>query len=550
MHCDYSVSKNDFLGVMHGNPCEINIFFRTPSACLPIPENVKNVNYFVKSPTGEILDFSSLKNSNHRAAGPNGTEFKIGFPILYGHEVACEAGSSICLFNESTKDSSNRYINYGMMTSDFKYELNHISLAMTSKVPCDGDRKYSSRIVFACDNVVGEGQPTFVGTNDCENIFTWPTTLACVEEKPCQVSNVEYGLSFDFRTLAGTQFNGTRPNSTEEVFYFSICSNANDQCIGNAGSCIVKMNNKQIQSTPAGVANNKLLLNGKSPYLLYENGSVCKRAGSKFSTRIDFICADNVNDEGPVLIEDDGCAIVIHFKTLLACINVRNCQAKINDDEIIDLSPLIDYQGNYVATIDTNEKSLQNERSPVQYLLNVCRPLNSFYSLNCHGSAAACRSVDVNGKHENELSLGHSDYSMSAVKEKSGTKVLIKYFHGSECPHDKDENITTLITFRCDASVGLGNPILESIDNCQYSFNFPTNILCPEESLKLDNSSACILKNDKLNSSLDLKALGDSGVYNLKGTAVNMCGVEAKNITIVYKESIVRVEYQLINGSG
>lgn len=549
LHCDYSDNKNDFIGVFHGSgSCEATVFLRTPLGCMPVTENLKNTKCVVKSQSGDVYNFNGLKNYNHKAVGRNGTVYIIGIctPVLYGHESACESGSSVCLYDSTAKDMQSRYKNVGVMTQAFKVEKDLISLTMTSQEPCDGNKTYSSKILFECDNLANISYPTFHSTINCVNIFSWPTNLACYDKKPCQVANADTGLSFDFSSLAGVQYEAINKNNSEEKIIFSVCSQAEEPCMKKTGSCVVK--NKNQQSTQAGIANDELKLEGKNPYLLYENGAVCKMPGNKYTTRIDFVCADNVHDEEAIAVED-GCKVTIQFKTLLACGNIRSCVVKSIDDEVIDLSPLIDYEGNYVATV--NEKVLPNEMKPVQYLLNVCRPLNTKYSLNCRGSAGACRTViESDGKHENEMSLGHPDFLLTALKNGDKNEVQMMYFDGGICVTDSKEKSSTRIRFYCDEKAGLGNPTLQSIDHCEYFFDFPTNILCNEQTVEMKNDS-CSLINDKVSVSIDLKLFGSNGVYKVDDKEVNICGNSgAKYYTIVYKQSLVRIEYSQQFGNG
>lgn len=542
LHCDYSGNVHDYIGAFHSSEsCEATIVMRIKEACLPAPENLQNNKCIVNG----TYDFTSLKNYNH-VAGRNGTTFIIGVcnPVLYGHEAACPLGSSVCMFDSSESDLQKRYKNVGAMTEDFKVEKNHISLTLTSDEPCTDTKKYSSRIIFECDYLANTSSPTYQGTQDCVNVFGWPTALACPTKKSCKVTNEATGAIYDFSSLAGVQQKAVNKNNTEEKILFSVCGPAKEPCLGNTGSCVQKGS----QTTSAGVANDELLLDRKNAYLLYEGGAACGNFTTKRKTRIDFICADNSRDEGAIVVEDS-CDIAIQYKTLLACDYIKNCVATGSDDQKIDLSPLIDYEGNYVATV--NQDKLPKEKSPVQYLLNVCRPLNTKYSLNCRGTAGACRTVvEKDGKHEKEMNLGHPDYSLSTKKVGDNDEVFMKYFHGDTCLEDKDENTTTLIRFYCDEKVGLGNPILQSIQHCEYAFDFATNILCREKNVNVKNES-CSIVNDDTSVSVDLKFFGQNGVYKVNGKEVNICEAsETKFYSIVYKQSLVRIEFSLPHLKG
>lgn len=543
LHCDYSETKNDFLGVFHyDDQCEVNIIFRTPKACMKIPLNVQNAKLFAKTSTNKSINLSPLKSSNHQATSSKGT-FVIGFPIMYGHDLLCEAGSSVCFVASEETDMSKKFKNLGIMTSDLKLDKNENPiLQLTSNEKCNEKTKVSSKIIFVCDELVGDGTPVYKDTLDCVINFVWKTKYACKEEKPCLLS-APNGQLYDFSTLIGTQYKAVYPNKTDNGdIYFSICSPSKECGDNKWGSCIIKTSEGgSKQTTNAGNFNTTLQMENKNLFLKYEGGSKCKTNGQLFSTTIEFIVADDAKDEVAVLVEDD-CQIVLQFKTLLASQNVKNCVVKDDNDNEINLQPLIDFNSNYIATV--NEKALPNETSAqnVQYLMNVCRPLNSIYSLNCHGNTASCRTVIKENKHEEELSLGHFEYSMNVEKGRveGTTDVVMKYFHGSKCPSDPTEDMSTRVTFYCDEKAGLGNPVLQSIVECDYIFEFATNILCNDQALKMKNNS-CILSNEKADASIDLKAFE---VFKNNKYDVDICDNTPKTYTLVYKQSMIKIEYR------
>lgn len=548
LQCDYSGNVHNNVGVFsHDGSCAKIIVMHVKEACLPKSESFVNTKCYLNVGEGETINFHSLRNENHETSmTADGKTFFIAIcdPILYGHNTACEAGTSICQF-DSKASGIERYKNIGSMTQDFTYDKGHPELKFLTTETCatNSSRKYESHIIFSCDPLEKNGHPKYAGLSDCLHTFFWETSEACIEKKSfCKTMNTETGETHDFSSLSGIQFEAINTNNSEEKILFSICSEAKDPCLKGSGSCILKNTNNQ--TTEAGIVNSDLKMDGNNFYLLYQSSSICKKQGQFYSTKIYFICADDAHDEGAVTVED-GCDIVIHYKTLLAC-KQKSCVARKIDGRLFDLSPLIDFDGNYVAKVDKH--NLPGEASDqIQYVLNVCRPLNSIYSLNCRGSSGACRTVlDKNGKHEQELSLGHSDFIMQAT---SDNKVLMKYFNGAACPKDPTENITTKITFLCDENVGHGHPILQSISQCEYSFDFPTNILCDEQLLSMSNN--CSLVNNKTSVSMDLKLFANDGVYNVNGRKIDICGDrEDKFHTIVYSQSLVRIEFPYKNGNG
>ena len=459
LQCDYRGVQKDFITVFpRGHDgvkqCEFTAVYRTSASCMDIPENVKNAKCIVKDKNGHSFNLNPLGNTNNEV-DRSGTDdtfiINICKPVLYGHDSMCPAGSSICLKNSTETDITKMYKNYGSMTSDPVFEDNKIVITMTSNELCNGTEKFSSIIEFMCkkDAELLNTAPKFERKMGCTNLFIWETAHACVDVISCVAGE------FDFRSLAGISYNASNPNNTDEYINFGVCSSPGDPCMENSGSCLVKKSNGQ--STQVGGLNKKLQLNPAGlPFLLYENGAVCKDINTKQSTLIDFICADDAQDEGAVLIEDkkDSCQYVIHFKTLLACPGTSVCKGNTFDGNgEVDLTRLIDFESNYIARI--NETTLPKETTPVEYHLNVCRPLNSKYSLNCHGGSGACRTVKEDGKFEKELSMGYPNHLISVSKELGESKAELRYFKGSQCPGDEHNNITTSIKFFCDEKAGL-----------------------------------------------------------------------------------------------
>ena len=139
---------------------------------------------------------------------------------------------------------------------------------------------------------------------------------------------------------------------------------------------------------------------------------------------------------------------------------------------------------------------------------------------------------------------GHFDYSMSTERrEDNTTAVIMKYFKGSKCPSDSTEEIVTKVTFFCDETVGFGNPILQSIEYCEYAFDFPTNILCNERRINVKrDKNSCELTNEKLNVSVDLKAIS-TFEDEQRTTKINICDDAAKVFTINYRQSLISIQY-------
>lgn len=136
------------------------------------------------------------------------------------------------------------------------------------------------------------------------------------------------------------------------------------------------------QTNSLGKLNSHLRFNQSgSPYLLYEDGGHCGTGERRWSTKIEFVCAnnatkDNGNTSGSSggtsatntvkIIEDSNCQLLIQYQTPYACQEQIKCTdkgyAELSGDFTIDLTPLINANENYEASIDLPAK--QAEKLP------------------------------------------------------------------------------------------------------------------------------------------------------------------------------------------
>lgn len=119
--------------------------------------------------------------------------------------------------------------------------------------------------------------------------------------------------SVNLQELAERSYQVTSGNKT---YFLNICNvKANpNNCGEKIGACDSNTPNLSL-----GSISNVLRFNESgSPYLVYDMGGVCKNINRNWSTRIEFICLPNY-PEGPKIVEDTDCTLVIHFVTKLAC---------------------------------------------------------------------------------------------------------------------------------------------------------------------------------------------------------------------------------------
>ncbi len=100
-----------------------------------------------------------------------------------------------------------------------------------------------------------------------------------------------------------------------KTYSFGIC-NAAKTCKAKNGICENADGGKTISM---GLFNDHLKFNKTgAPYLMYVGGDVCQKPSRQWTTKIEFLCGKDGVD-GPVMVENTDCEVVIQYKTALVC---------------------------------------------------------------------------------------------------------------------------------------------------------------------------------------------------------------------------------------
>uniref|UniRef100_A0A1I8NZK8 MRH domain-containing protein n=2 Tax=Stomoxys calcitrans TaxID=35570 RepID=A0A1I8NZK8_STOCA len=521
MGCDYTLDKNQSRVTSYAkNSCSFYITFETPLACLPEPENTKGNNCSVYDPkNNHVYDLMPLSDTNYRTINRKGDLFILNIckPVLYGENAMCPPDSSVC-FEKVNANYKEKFINYGTAQPNPIIENGNLIMRLPSAEPCKGSTNYTSVITFTCDGDFMNGHPEFTGlVDDCVYTFSFPTQYACNELPACTAVTHDKEI-IDMSSLKDTKLELKRDNQT---YVFAICSTPGEPCMENDGACL-QVNN---QATSLGKISTHLSIDKTgTPYLLYENGAKCEMtagtgASTKWSTRIEFVCANrtggsgsgNDSNFGPKIIENSKCSLLIHYQTELACRELINCKTKVyvehSEDgtgmDVIDLTPLISNSENYEAEIDAVLIGQQGLTKSTKIFLNVCRPLVPKYALGCPGGSAACMAnIDkVSGKPEEEKSLG---FPLASLVGTNRTSAELRYLLGAQCATDPKSQLSSKIEFTCQMRAGRGVPKLRAVADCHYQFTWATNVICPPHMCSF-NEDTCEIMNDELNVRYNLK---------------------------------------------
>ncbi|KAH8417772.1 hypothetical protein KR222_005746 [Zaprionus bogoriensis] len=566
LKCDYTLDANPIHIISYAEDvCTFFISFETPLACLPIPDAMQSNSCSVKyANTGQTFDLMPLSDSNYRTTDRQGGFFIINVckPVLYGRNSMCSPGTSICLFSPKATDPKKRFINYGNVQSNPVIKDGQLLLRHESTTPCarNSSMNYTSVIYFYCDRTVSNAHPEFMGLEQdgCTNQFSFSTPVACENLKPCTA------LTTRNEVLDLSPLGAVAPHKLSKdgkTYTVAACTSAGEPCIENSGACYEQNG----QTFSLGNFNALLRFNQSgSPYLLYEDGTNCGTNGRRWSTKIEFVCANNVTKDNVLvgtggnlatdavqIIEDSNCQLLIQYQTPHACQEQISCKNKLYVDDSteggslqsVDLTPLINANENYEARIELPPKMAQLVPKNTKFFLNVCRPLVPKYQLGCAGGSGACMAkMSAAGAPEEEHSLGFPVVTLSAINR---TAAELLYIRGDPCPTDRRMNLSTRIHFGCNMRVGRGQPVLRSIDDCNYRFNWDTSVICPPHEC-IFNAETCEIVQDDLNMRYSFKKAPFTNdgtfeiVYKESKVQVNICGLHRKAITD-YSQDLVNL---------
>uniref|UniRef100_A0A8C0X744 Cation-independent mannose-6-phosphate receptor n=1 Tax=Castor canadensis TaxID=51338 RepID=A0A8C0X744_CASCN len=370
-----------------------------------------------------------------------------------------------------------------------------------------GNQRYSTRITFECAQTAGS--PTFQLLDDCEYVFVWRTVEACPvvreEGDNCQVKDPRHGNLYDLRPLA---LNTTTVSAGEYTYYFRICGKLSaDVCSSldrskAVSSCQEKRGPQGFQKV-AGLLTQKLTYENGLLKMNYTGGDTCHQVYQR-STTILFYC------DRMFLKETSDCSYLFEWRTQYACppFNVTECSFKDGAGNSFDLSPLSRYSDNWEAVTRTGATE--------HYLINVCKSLAPQASEPCPPEAAVC------------LLDGSKPVNLGKVRDgpqwKEGVTVL-KYVDGDWCP-DKIRKKSTTIRFACSESQVLSRPRSNAVQDCEYTFSWPTAAACPVKSNVHDD---CQVSNPSTGHLFDLSSLsgraGFTAAYSEKGLVyMSICG--------------------------
>ncbi|XP_006264642.3 cation-independent mannose-6-phosphate receptor [Alligator mississippiensis] len=362
---------------------------------------------------------------------------------------------------------------------------------------CKDKQRYSTRIIFQCDQTIGS--PVFEEEDGCEFVFIWRTLAACplhrAEGDKCQVTDPRYGYVYNLKPLSVKDM---KVSTDEYDYYFRVCGTIAESCKSvdhTVSSCQVKKTNSTSRKI-AGLYNEKLTFENGLIKINYTSGERCHKIYER-STTILFYC-DNSALEPMFLKETPDCTYLFEWHTPYACLPLRSveCYYKDSEGNSFDLSSLTRHRENWEA--------ISMFGSAQRYYINVCK------SLVTHGGAGSC---PLNAAAC--LVDGSSYINIGEVAEgprwENGITVL-KYVNGDKCP-DKIRKKMTILRLKCDESKVESKPeLVTALEDCEYTFLWFTAAACP---LTNNMNNDCRVTNPVTGHLFDLNSLKREAGYTL-----------------------------------
>ncbi|XP_022416368.1 cation-independent mannose-6-phosphate receptor [Delphinapterus leucas] len=484
--------------------------FETALACVPSP-----VDCQVTDPAGNEYDLSGLSKAKKpwtavdtSADGKRRTFYlSVCNPLPY--IPGCH-GSAVgsCLVSE---DNS---WNLGVVQVSPQVAANgSLSIVYVNGDKC-GNQRFSTRITLECAHTTGS--PTFQLLDDCEYVFVWRTVEACpvvrVEGDNCEVRDPRHGNMYDLKPLG---LNDTVVSAGEYTYYFRVCGKlSSGVCSTNdkskvISSCQAKRGPQGFQKV-AGLLTQKLTYENGVLKMNYTGGDTCHKVYQR-STTVIFYC--DRSTQAPVFLQETSdCSYLFEWHTQYACppFDLTECSFKDGAGNTFDLSSLSRYSDNWEAVTRTGATE--------HYLINVCKSLApQAGSEPCPPEAAVC------------LLGGSKPVNLGRVRDGpqgSEGMTLLRYVDGDPCP-DQIRKKSTTIRFSCSESQVNSRPMfLSAVEDCEYTFSWPTAAACPVKSNVHDD---CQVTNPSTGHLFDLSSLsgraGYTAAYSEKGLVyLSVCG--------------------------
>ncbi|XP_033118003.1 cation-independent mannose-6-phosphate receptor-like [Anneissia japonica] len=511
--------------------------FETPYACLP-----QAVDCLIADSHGNEYDLTPLAKEDGNWEVVDTRENKrhlryhinICRPLNNNADYNCPGGAIGSCQTSTTGNAADK-LNLGYIQSMPEAAPDgSVSIQYENGDICNGNVRYSTRIIFECSD--RPGSPVLqVVSNECEFVFSWQTPAACPLQSNtgnnCVVDDPELGFQFNLTSL----YNSSKDYEVVGGAYQFVINPCGNLVSGKGscnkrgvGACQLKSSDPNF-SKVTGMTNSTLVYEGGRLKLNYTGGEPCHDKVYERSTSFVFYCdkTATVPGEPKFIDETTDCTYIFEWATPLACppFDLVQCSYRSSTGTQFDLSPLTRIHDNYKIT-----PSYHSKNKPDIFYMNVCRPIVHSHNVEgskCPGNSAACLQT---GTPENTryIDLGHIKDPPSWINN----HLTLTYEGGDPCmPFENSEgNLLkkTTIAFICDKdSEATGPSYAYGGSYCFYHFNWFTELACELE--EEDDSNDCTVTNPATGYRFDLSSLKKANGYTVSGSdghiyTLNICG--------------------------
>lgn len=483
----FTCDKNsDALGSPGGhfvlNDCEDHFVWTSSAAC-PLEKQSDSVttngtgDCKVLNPnTGYEFDLSNLRtDQGYTTYDRNGHEYNLNVCGSLSSLSKCASGTGVCQVGMLGDKKS---VNAGKANAHLKYDSGVLSLEYSDGDICKNNVPRMTYINFVCQPGEGNGVPVFIDqSDDCIYYFDWHTQLACEKEVQCSV-DTPAGYTLDFSPLIKKtgKYNVVPSRAgnhqPEGIIYLNLCRPLNPifgtVCPAGSGACLIK------DEKPLSLGH----INGSMTYdkslkhsrIYYTNGDPCPiNKQRNISSVIILTCGTDENSEPKEEGMSADCEYLFLWETPYACEGDRtqkffpNCSffdhARQRSYDLSSLSELAEVKSSHGGA----------------YSLQVCGGLKEKGEVgetSCAGSA-----VCKKGSNSIDGSFGSIDHGLF---QQGSSFIQLVFSQGRQCGKGNSMAMST-IYFYCVRSAGRGSPQIFDESECEVTFRWETNLICPPQ---------------------------------------------------------------------
>jgi len=433
------------------------------------------------------------------------TQFKIQFCQPLSADLNCGQNTSICRLN-----GNGTSLNIGTFVPPREGLMKEDAVTKEIVLELEGDTcdqsselNMTSVVAFKCGKTLGS--PELLASDMCKTYFEWETSVVCKSaatvkpavESKCYVYNSQK-LKIDLDPLIKVSDRPYRVKSDDDddegaALFINVCREIpeamDSSCLGSAaclhtGSKYISLGRPQ-RSQPLSLTDDGELS------LVYKDDFKQPGCSLPSSTKIIFKCPKEGKDSAPRLLSSSDCQYLVTWDTEAACpeqglVN-SSCQIIQPQHNIhIDLSPL----AGTVFNMTVNTPGQEN----YVYSLNVCGDEGVPYC-SANKNSSSCQ-LFIDGSRQPK-SLG--DINHQTLRYLDGHLDLI-YTDGDAC--SSGYHRSTIISFHCNSTIGVGVPHFSAENNCSYLFEWETSLACVSRS-----AMTCQIEGDDGRQLYDLSAL-------------------------------------------